>query len=145
MSKVVIHDLRDIVNRKILVNKMNIEYLNMQDKLCNKIKVLQDYAIDANRDKITHLTEINEKFEGQLRQFDQKTQDEILQMYDRLNKTNIPPKEQIELMRSIDELDHQMRSLAVKIEALERTIPELANGEQYIIKQPAGLGCASDV
>ena len=136
--KVNAHDLSDIIQRKIISNKVSLEFLKTQREFSLASKKMQDYSISNTNEKIPLVEKLINLYEQQLNVFDPFKQEECLELYQQLNDLNVMPPDIIDIAKSLEALDDKMRDLAIKIDQIEATIPATKSGTQYsaTIKQP---------
>lgn len=135
---VVIHDLRDIISKKILINKITVEFLKTQRKFAELSQQLQQYSADDIDQKILIVNRLITLYEEQMKEFTDFRQEECISLYADLNSlqdVRIPG-----LVVELDRLDHKIRDLSVKIDALEQTVPSIKEGIQYELRKKQNAG-----
>ena len=117
-------DAYELMHRKILINKMSIESLNLQMKYSQTTKQIQDVIMETTKNKISLAEKLNVLFEQQLREFTAERQDECIVIYKDLNDLDANPSPKfMELYEQMQEYENKITDLNIKIEALEKTIP----------------------
>jgi hypothetical protein len=105
---------------------MSLENLKLQLNYFQRCKKMQDYSIKTAVDKIELVKKLNTILEKQLTNFDNDRQNECMliykQLYDLDNLCNTS-EDYIKTIKEINNLDEKMRTLCVKIDQLEATIP----------------------
>lgn len=140
-------EVYELISRKILINKMTSEQLRKQIEFSAESKKLQDFAIDDNKYKLQLVDDLTKLFEQQLSNFDENRQEECLEIYKQLNENNKPSYEYVEQYKKLMRLERDIKSLAERVDALEKTIPSNVEFEHYAVsaKNPAASGaCTTD-
>jgi chromosome segregation ATPase len=133
-TPMIVHDFRDLISRKIIINRVTLEFLNTQKKLSEKSIELQEYSVANATQKLIIMEQINTLYEQQLNEFDESTQQKCIELYDELNKIHQTPMNIYKLTVELNNLDDKLRELAGRIEYLESTMPQQQAGIQYKVK-----------
>lgn len=131
---ITIHDAKELISRKILINRITSEYLKKQNARAEISIKLQNLDITNNEEKLQLVDELEKLFEQQLREFDAERQMSCMEIYATLNSLQRPSDEYFKLFKKMQKLDSEIGSLAEKIEYLESTIPKEQLVTQYEVK-----------
>lgn len=138
------HDLKDIIHRKIIVNKVTLEFLKTQKLLSENAKVLQYYYATNAAEKIDIVEQITSLFEEQYSVFDEDRQNEILDLYRKLHEIQKEPEEIKKILKTLASLDEKLKDLGSKIDYLEKSVPDVKEGTQYTIRKKEAEPCRSE-
>jgi len=133
-QNITLHDLQDIINKKVLVNRITLEFLKAQKEYAEISIKLQNYSLENVSEKIPLVEELIRKYESQYSDYKNETNEECLEIYERLNELNVYPKPIYNLHRKISKLNEEMKNLSSRIQLVESQIPQIAEGTQFVIK-----------
>lgn len=125
------HNGYDIIQRKILIGKLSIECLKLQEEYSRNIIKIQKQAIETAKKKYLLIEKQNEIFEKQLSEFTESRQQECLDINIEINLLDIHPSEYRELVSRTDDLTAKLAHLTNQIQGLEAQMPEEFMITQY--------------
>jgi hypothetical protein len=116
-------DAVDIMNKKIIVNNMSIECLQLQIKYSATIRNLQLIFAKKAQQKIDLVNKLNSVLSQQLATFDEIRQEEANELYKELNELDESDCGITNLINENKKIGEDVESLMIKIDAIEKTIP----------------------
>ena len=127
-------DAFDIVSTNILVNKMSIENLTMQQKYLQLQANVCNDARERAIKKVELINGLNAVLEKQLNEFCEIRQEECQLLVEDINSLDDQTEESIANNREMVILHNKMTELIDKIEHLHAQIPEKVTVTNYRIK-----------
>jgi hypothetical protein len=147
-GKFSITDAHDIISKKILINRMSITNLETQFKFSQESAKLQVLTMKITEKKLKIIKELNIILENQLNEFDEKRQEDCLQLYKKINTLDTPTPIHINLCKKLNQYEQEMLTLMPKIQYLEQTIPDEKLITNYNIKikeeDTTSFNCSTD-
>lgn len=141
-------DAYELVSKKILINRMSLENLDIQIKYSTDVMKLQAFTIRSAKAKKKLIEELNPILEKQLKEFCEIRQQECKNIIDNINNIDdCPDVDYYPTLQSCEKHKNQLIELSNKIQHLYKTIPNELDVTNYKIKAPTTLAtsCAADV
>jgi hypothetical protein len=130
-----IHDAKQIISRKILVNKMSIEQLQNNTDLIENTILLHKYGLNIISKKKVLVEKINEIMERQLSEFTAFRQEQCNKLYEEINDLDQHTDELKLIMSNCKKYEELMLNLQHKIQYIEDQIPKSEIITNYKITQ----------
>jgi hypothetical protein len=128
-------DAYELVSKKILINRMSLENLDIQIKYANDVMKLQAYTIRSAKAKKKLIEELNPILEKQLKEFCEIRQQECKNIIDNINDIDeCPDVDYFPTLKSCEKNKNQLIDLSNKIQHLYKTIPNELDVTNYKIK-----------
>ncbi len=134
MATFTINDASELITKKILVNRMSIECLEMQKEHIRSEMEIKRMNHSIAKQKIKLIEQLNSILEKQINEFDEIRQEECKYLTEDINALDRPTVEYNELLRKIHDLEHQMTTLVGKINYINQSIPETFTVTNYRVK-----------
>jgi hypothetical protein len=133
-SKFTITDCHDIVNKKIIVNRMSIESLKLQMELSDDSIKLQNMTRDLAMKKLKLVEQLNDVWEKQLGLFDEGRKLECMNITEDINKLDVLPTSITDVINRLENTRDKLTALIMRIMELESMIPEAKNMDQFTLR-----------
>jgi len=127
-------DAYNIINKKILINKMSIDNLNHQINMSDYSIKIQNSIKKVCNKKIELINKLNGLLEKQLSKFSEEVQDECILLYQQINGLDEKNVEYKNALKEYNKYKEMMMHNTRNIEYLEKTIPEEKVVTNYNIK-----------
>ncbi len=147
-TSITFSDAYDLVSKKILINKMSIENLNLQINYATDVMKLQAYTIRAAKSKLKLISDMNPILEKQLKEFCEIRQQECKNIIDEINEIDeCPDPEYFPTLKSCEKYKNQLIELSNRIQHISNTLPNEIDVHNYKIKLPTvnTTTCAEEV
>lgn len=138
-----INDAREILNKKILINRLSIQNLDLQAKYFDEVIILQSLSRTISNKKRDLISKLNDVFEKQLAEFTEERQNESTEIYQQINALDSPSGEYMRCVKQMKEYEEEMLNLVPKIDYLEKTIPDSKQITNFKIKTKEELRASS--
>jgi hypothetical protein len=132
--QVSISDCKEIISRKLLINKMSIEVLKHQNEFSDLSISLQEYSKKVANKKIELVKELDRVYESQLSDFTKEGNDLSLELARQINMLDRPTDEYISIIKLLEAKENEMLNLLSKIEYLNKLIPDQKEIEKFVVK-----------
>lgn len=133
-NTITLTDAKDLVSKKILINKMSIDNLKTQIEFAKAAIKLQYLTSEAARKKIPLVEQLNEIFEKQLIEFTEERQLQCNELYEQINAIDQPTEEYLVVLNTLEKKEEEMLNLMPKIQYLESQLPSQQEIDVYKIK-----------
>ena len=127
-------DAHNLVSNNILINKMSIENLQLQQEYTRLQIDLSNITIDVAKKKVDLIHKLNEVLEKQLNEYCEIRQEECKYIYDDINELDTISYEQRDKIERLRQLHEKMCELSDKINAVRSHIPDTITVNNYTIR-----------
>jgi hypothetical protein len=132
-------DAVEIMNRKITINNISIDCLQMQIKYATNDRAIQLLFAKKAQKKIDLIHNLNTVLSKQLAEFDEIRQEESNEIYKDLNDIDEPDEEIYKLIQENKKIAENVESLMLKINSIEKTIPDNKMMTNFKVKFKSGV------
>jgi hypothetical protein len=139
-----VSDAYDLISKKILINRISIESLEMQLKFSIASMKYQKLIASNAHAKIKLVKKLNEVLESQLKEFTAERQEQCMHLYKEINDLDKPTPEYISNYNECKDLEDKIIELIRKVEYLESTIPDSQDVNNYFVKLSNQVNQSSD-
>ena len=146
-TQITFTDAYDIINKKILVNKISLTNMEIQIKHSHESAQLHLLIVKNLRDKIVLVNQLNDILEKQLSLFDEDRQNDCFDIHQKINKLDEITGELKERLDKVKKYEEDMINNIYRIKCIEQTIPQTQEINNYIIKikrDNNSWNCATD-
>ena len=113
----------ELVSKKILINKISMETLQHQILYCSLNRKLQNVIEEVATKKLHLVNELTDLYNQQLTNFTAERDRKSIEVCAKINELDTPSQEYINVMNNMDSCRRKMEDLILKIQNLQRTIP----------------------
>ena len=129
-----ISDAYQLVANNILINKMSLENLQLQQEYTNIQIELHNMTINIAKKKIEFINQLNLILEKQLNEYCEVRQDECKIIYDDINALDVIDDDFKEKANRISVIHNKMAILMEKIDKIRASIPSEITINNYRIR-----------